>query len=380
MEASGKKILIACDSSRSLLDFRGKLIEALAERNKVYVFTPKIHQEHVRAKLLDSGVGIYENDLHGSNVSIASDLKYIYNLYQVIRSIKPDVFFPYTFKPVIYGALVARLCKINRITPMLTGLGYNFLDLSSRAGLVKMITKKLLKLSLGSSTLRVIFQNRDDYQTLLTSKIIGKSTQAFVVNGSGVDLSHYDYSPPDIRNASFLMISRLINAKGIREYYEAAKAIKMKYPGAEFKLVGSYDDNIDSISRELYDQIKNDGTINYLGEIDDVRPEIRASSVVVLPSYYGEGIPRCMLEAMAMGRPIITSNSVGCKETVNPDDSKQNGFLVPVKNVSALKDHMEYFINNRHDILIFGLNSRSYAEDRFDVHKVNNQMLAILEE
>lgn len=175
------------------------------------------------------------------------------------------------------------------------------------------------------------------------------------------------------------MIARLINAKGIKEYYESAKLLKQKFPEVRFKLIGPYDDNIDAINRELYSKIKSDGTIEYLGLVQDVRPHITDASIVVLPSYYGEGVPRCILEGMAMGRAVITSNSVGCKETVNPSVKATNGFLVPVKNVNELAAKMEYYVKHIDDIIKFGINGRKYAEEKFDVNKVNSQMVQILE-
>lgn len=374
------KILIACDSSRSLLQFRGKLIEALILQNDVSIFTPKITHSEIRLKLNELGVTIYENQLNSSNVSIWSDIKYLIHLLRVIRSVKPDVFFPYAFKPVIYGCLVATVCNVKRITPMLTGLGYNFLNTKSDKSIIKLITRALLKISLISrNKIHVILQNCDDYQTLLNFKIITKQTKAFIVNGSGVDLSHYNYTKPDSRNISFLMIARLINAKGVNEFYEAAKSMRSKFPEVKFKLIGPYDNNIDSIDPNLYQKIKSGEIVEYIGEVDDVRPLIQESSVVVLPSYYGEGVPRCILEGMAMGRAILTTNSVGCKETVIDETGKRNGFLVPAKNVDALISKMEYYITNAEDIIQFGIHGRKYAEDKFDVYKVNKQMLSVLQ-
>ncbi|WP_432709907.1 glycosyltransferase family 4 protein [Pedobacter sp.] len=375
-----KTILISCDSPRSLLDFRGKLIESLIVKHEVIIFTPKIEQDWIKKRLTELSIKIYENELNPSNVSVLSDLKYLFELSRVIRAIKPDVFFPYTFKPVIYGVMVARICKVSHITPMLTGLGYNFLDVGSGKSFVQKITRILLKISLGASKrLHIIFQNEDDYYTLIRSNIISKRNITHVVNGSGVDLSYYQYTLPDSLNISFLMISRLINAKGIKEYYYAAKQIKKKYPEVVFKLIGAYDDNIDAISSELYSKIKTDGTIQYFGLVDDVRPYINQCSVVVLPSFYGEGVPRCLLEGMAIGRAIITCNSVGCRETINPNLPQTNGFLIPIKDVKQLACKMEYYISHTEDIIRFGENGRKYATEKFDVKKVNQAMVNILE-
>ncbi|MNX69474.1 N,N'-diacetylbacillosaminyl-diphospho-undecaprenol alpha-1,3-N-acetylgalactosaminyltransferase [compost metagenome] len=193
-----------------------------------------------------------------------------------------------------------------------------------------------------------------------------------------MDLGHYDYSEPETTNISFLMISRLINAKGVNEFFEAAKTIRSKYPDIKFRLIGSFDDNIDSINKELYFKIQSGDTLEYIGQVDDVRPYIKNSSIVVLPSYYGEGVPRCILEGMAMGRAIITSDSVGCRETVNVSPSCTNGFLVPVKNIPALASKMEHYINNTRDIISYGINGRKFAKEKFDVNLVNAEMLKIM--
>lgn len=381
MERKIKKILVVCDSSDSLLDFRGKLIEALLLKNEVIVFSPKIGRQEIRAQLLDMGVQLRENNLKPSHVSVFSDLRYLHALYRVIKEVQPDIFFPYAFKPVIYGTLVAKFCRVKRITPMLTGLGYNFSDVNRRKGLVSMITRMLLKFSLRANPgLRIIFQNKDDRKKLITRGIIGPRHQSYVVNGSGVDLSHYHYTPPRTTPLSFLMISRLINAKGIREFYDAAKLMRQRYPEIRFKLIGAFDPNIDAIGPELYERISSGEVIEYYGSVSDVRPFLANASIVVLPSYYGEGVPRSLLEAMAMGRGIITSNSVGCKETVNPASNAVNGFLVPVKDVSALVSSMEYFCRHTNDVVQFGLNGRKFAKEKFEISLINERMLHILQE
>ncbi|WP_245221898.1 glycosyltransferase family 4 protein [Pedobacter kyungheensis] len=380
MNITKKKIFIVCDSSRSLLDFRGRLIEKMQQHNQVYVFTPKIEQDTVRKRLDDMKVITYESNLNGSNVSILSDLRFIFSLYKLMRSIKPDIFFPYTFKPVIYGSFVAKLCKVKLIAPMLTGLGYNFTDNSSSNKLVVKITRLLLKLSLKPDPrLNIIFQNKDDSERLVQLNILNKKHQVYVVNGSGVDLSHYNYSEPSTSPVTFLMVSRLINAKGIREYYDAAKIIHERFPKAVFKLIGSYDPNIDAINADLYQQIASGDTIQYMGQVDDVRPDIENSSVMVLPSYYGEGVPRCVLEGMAMGRPVITSDSVGCRETVNQIPGQANGFLIPVKDASALASKMEYFIKNCDEIIRFGSKGYEFAKSKFDVNLVNTELFKIMQ-
>src|SRR5690606_27328305 len=167
-----EKILIVCDSSKSLLDFRGKLIEALTLNNEVWVFTPRIKHNNVRYMLNSLGVHIQENTLESSNVSIFSDIQYIIQLYKLIIKLKPSVCFSYAFKPVIYSSLVAAFCNVSNIVPMLTGLGYNFSSANSKKRLVSVITKYLLKLSLSSKNTKIVLQNKDDYNTLVNENII----------------------------------------------------------------------------------------------------------------------------------------------------------------------------------------------------------------
>lgn len=380
MTFTSKKIFIVCDSSRNLLDFRGRLIEKMQQQNQVYVFTPLIEQASVRERLKDLGVITYESNLDGSNVSILSDLKFIFSLYRLIRKIKPDIFFPYTFKPVIYGSFLAKLCNVGLIAPMLTGLGYSFTNHAAGNKLVMRMTRMLLKFSLKPHPrLNIIFQNKDDSSRLVDLKILNKKHQVYVVNGSGVDLGHYQYSTPNTSKITFLMVSRLINAKGIQEYYDAAKLVSARFPNTEFKLVGPYGPNIDAISTALYQEITCGNVIRYLGQLDDVRPEIESASVLVLPSYYGEGVPRSVLEGMAMGRAVITSDSVGCRETISNDPELKNGFLIPIKDANALATKMEYFINNKQEIINCGSRGRAFAKKKFDVNLINSDIFKIMQ-
>jgi len=379
MEKRNKVILISCDSPRSLLDFRGKLMDALLVDHEVHVFTPPITQGPIALQLKSMGVITHENQLQPSTVHVTSDLKYISDLYRLLRKLKPDIFFPYTFKPVIYGTVVARICGVRTIAPMLTGLGYNFSEHTDRVTPLQRVVRLLLKISLlPHGNLRLILQNNDDCANLRQHNIITAKTKVHVVNGSGVDLDHYHYSEPDPGKVRFLMVSRLIKAKGVEEYYHAARVVKASFPDTRFTLIGAYEENVDTIDAELYQRILSDGVLDYVGLVTDVRPYIKDASVVVLPSYYGEGVPRCLLEAMAMGRAIITCDSVGCRETVNLHKKQTNGFLVPRKDAQQLASRMEYYINNKSDISRFGRNGRKYAAEKFDVHEINKVMVNIL--
>ena len=373
-----KKIIISCTNAESLINFRGRLIKRLLEHNRVHVITPFITAEETRKNLLALGLKIHETKINRNGISIILDIRYTLKLIQLIKEIKPDIFFAYTFKPVIFGTLAATFCRVKNINAMLTGLGYSFANTSDN--FLTIMSKKMLRFSLKiNKNLKIIFQNSDDHQELLNKKIISKYSRAFVVNGSGVDLSHYHYSTPDITKFTFVMFSRLIKSKGVVEFYDAARIIKKKYPEVKFILAGGYiQGSTDSIDNDLFLKIKNDGIIEYLGWITDVRSYIEQSSAIVLPSYYREGVPRSLLESLAMGRPIITTNMIGCRETVCTIPGKENGFAVPAKDVNALVSKMEYLINFPYKIIELGKNGRLFAEEKFDVEKVNQQMVDIL--
>lgn len=223
---------------------------------------------------------------------------------------------------------------------------------------------------------KVFFQNPDDQMLFKKMGILKDSVSSFVVNGSGVNVFEYAVKPFPTNNnlptPKFLLIARLLGDKGIREYAQAAKIIKNKHPQIQFDLVGWIDDNPNAIRQDELDGWISEGLFHYWGKLSDVKPAIAASSIYVLPSYR-EGTPRTVLEAMAMGRPIITTNAPGCRETVIDG---YNGYLIPIKSVSELANAMEKFILNPELIYKMGAASRKFAEEKFDVNAVNQTMLS----
>ncbi len=217
----------------------------------------------------------------------------------------------------------------------------------------------------------VLFQNPDDRKALLSSGLISPKTSTVIVNGSGVDVARFAPAALPDQPITFLLIARLLREKGISEYARAAAIIKSRHLDAQFVLIGPLEPHLDAIKEADIRGWVDEGTLTWGGAVSDVRPHIAASSVYVLPSYH-EGTPRTVLEAMAMGRPIITTDAPGCRETVIEG---QNGFLVPVRNVDKLADAMERFINNPSLLGVMGQHSRKIAETKYDVHLVNEVML-----
>ena len=305
-----------------------------------------------------------------------ADAKTLKSLYTLMRDIKPTYVLAYTIKPVIYGTLAAWAAKVPHRFALITGLGYAFqqVEETGKRNYFQKIIHELYRQAL-SKTDKVFFQNPDDLNLFKQLKLISNKTPTTIVNGSGVDTSEYNIAPLPVSNKQpeirFLLIARLLADKGIREYANAAKIIKNKYPEVNFDLVGLIDSNPTAISQQELDEWVDQGLLNFWGRLDDVRPAIAASSIYVLPSYR-EGTPRTVLEAMSMGRPVITTDAPGCRETVV---DSYNGYLVPVKSVDGLVKAMEEFILNPELISTMGKASRKIAEDKFDVHSVNNIMI-----
>jgi glycosyltransferase involved in cell wall biosynthesis len=219
----------------------------------------------------------------------------------------------------------------------------------------------------------VIFQNPDDRLLFKRLDFLMDTQKTYLVNGSGVNLDHYYFSAPkQADQVSFLLIGRLIRSKGISEYAKAAEIIKKRHDNVSFRLLGSLTGSSDLVSKEDLGRWVSEGTVEYCGRADDVRPFIEMASVIVLPSFYGEGTPRSVLEAMSMGRPVITTDAPGCRETV---EEGVNGFLVPVRDSKALAEAMERFIEKPELIKKMGRESRRIAEEKYDVRKVNQVIL-----
>lgn len=369
-------IVTISSQSSSLVNFRGSMLKEFVKRgHQVYAFGPD-YDKNVDEKLQSWDINYSTYHLKRNGTNIISDVYSYYTLKRIINKIKPDIVFSYTIKPVIYGCWAAKSCKVNNIYAMITGLGSAFDNKNSISSqLLSCITEKLYKGALKNID-GVIFQNSDD-QSVFLKKDLAKKEKTYIVNGSGVDLDWYNYdNNMPISPVKFLLIGRLIKEKGIYNYIEAAKLIKQKYKNkVEFHLVGGLDTNPSSIQQKELVKWVNQEFLNYHGSVQDVRPFIKNSSVFVLPSYYGEGTPRTALEALSIGRPLITTNAPGCKETVKDGI---NGFLIPIKDSYRLAEAMEKFIINPTLISKMSLESRKLAEEKYDVNKVNSDILKIL--
>lgn len=373
------KFLIIASYPASILKFRGALIAAIHQAGfEIHIAAPQFNdypEEHESLTAL--GYVVHPIPMQRTGTNPLNDAKTLSALYLLMKKIQPSHVMGYTIKPIIYGSLAAKLTRVPHRFALITGLGYAFQGADEQGykkSNLQKIMHKLYSVAL-ASTHKVFFQNPDDEALFRTMKILQPKASTTVVNGSGVDISEYSVQPfatiDDILVPRFLLIARLLGDKGVREYAQAAKIIKDKYPQAQFDLVGWIDDNPDAIEEQELDSWINEELFNFWGKLDDVKPAIAASSIYVLPSYR-EGTPRTVLEAMAMGRPIITTDAPGCRDTVIDG---YNGYLVPVKAVEELAAAMERFIVNPALVIKMGKASRQLVEEKFDVNAVNQSML-----
>ena len=366
---SVEKFILVASHPDSLLNFRGPLIRALLSKDlEVHVAAPDLNADSLIRRSLESyGVNVHKIHMKRTGMNPISDLRTIFQLWILMKKIKPNYFLGYTHKPVIYGNLAAWMAGVNKQFALITGLGYTF---QSQILWLNHLLQFLYRISMRRVE-KVFFQNPDDETLFQNLGIIKTSDQkSVVVNGSGVDLKKFNIASFP-RKIQFLLIARLLGDKGVREYFKAAKAVRKNHPDIKFGLVGWIDNHPDAISKKELDESIDAGDIFFYGRMDDVKPAISESSVYVLPSYR-EGTPRTVLEAMAMGRPIITTDAPGCKETVKDGI---NGYIVKVKSSQALVEAMLCFIEQPELIESMGNSSRKIAEEKYDVDKVNKHMM-----
>lgn len=363
------RVLMMGGYAESLVNFRGALLrEMVACGHEVHACAPEDSAD-IKAALADMGVTYFPVLLDRTGINPVRDLLAIKKLITLISTLKPDIFLGYTIKPVIYGSIAAKVAGVPAIFSMITGLGYSFSGDSLKSRLVGRVAGLLYRLALKFNT-HVFFQNPDDLELFRQKGFIRDIDQAVLINGSGVDIDEYcPVAHPS--SISFLLIARLLPDKGIYEYADAARKIREKYANVKFRLVGWMDKNPCAIEERDLHEWQVSGDIEFIGRLADVRPSLADCSVFVLPSYR-EGTPRTVLEAMAMGRPVITTNAPGCRETVSEG---VNGYLIPVRDVDSLVNAMETFIKHPGLIKRMGKASREIAEEKYDVRKVNARIM-----
>ena len=329
------------------------------------------------------GLKVINLPMSRSGMNLKEELGTLLFLLKLYRREKPDVVHHVGMKTILWGTLAARFAKVKGVVNAISGLGGFFAE--DNTLIVAKVVPMVLRFSHDRKNLLCIFQNDEDKGLYVKNKII-KEEQARYIKGSGVDLKEFCYTPEPVVNENdnsvnklrVILTARMIVEKGIFILTEAAEKLRPKYEDkVEFLLVGGIDDHPGAITKEQLDAVCDGKYIQWLGYRTDVKELLQSSHIVAFPSYYMEGLPKSLIEADAIGRPIITTNSIGCKEAVIDG---HNGYLIPTKNVDVLVEKLNILLNNTKLRQEMGRNSRAYAEANFSLDVVIEKHLAIYEE
>ena len=387
------KLLILTADPKTLLCHRKELIRSIAAKGWEVVAAASGPGGAAEEFLRSVGGKYVELTGTRSGMNPIVDWRTFQELRRVIREETPDVVLPYTIKSVAYGSLAASMEKVPAMYPLICGLGYAFAPARSfKQWLVGRVSSLLYKLALRRATL-VFLQNHEDERLLRERGILHDDTPSQVVNGSGVELDAFtprevDTTGVERGRMNFVLVSRLLKSKGIPEFVEASRALKAEFPLWQFHVLGASDPGPDGISAAQVESWVAEGVIHYHGSQADVRPFLAQAHAFVLPTYYREGVPRASLEALAAGLPIITTDSVGARETVQlttagelqrraqePVMEGKNGYLVRPRHVPGLCYAMRMLAARPHRLAELSAQSRQLAVNRFDVHRVNAVMM-----
>jgi glycosyltransferase involved in cell wall biosynthesis len=362
-----RKIVISVNTAWNIHNFRSGLVKALTRHGyDVMVMAP---DDDYSPRLAPLGCRFKRLPMDNNGTSPTRDLALLIKYWRVLQSVRPLAYLGYTIKPNVYGSIAAHGLNIPVINNI-AGLGSTFVNNS----LLTCVVKRMYRTSLRRSN-RVFFQNQDD-RNLFVKAGLTRASAADLLPGSGIDLQRFIPLPPaplQSRCFRFLLVARMLRDKGIEEYAAAAEMVRRHLPGVQFQLLGAVDTkNPNSIPMEKIRGWEKAGLIQYLSETDDVRPFLADADCIVLPSYR-EGVPRSLLEAAAVGRPIIATDVAGCKEVVDHD---ANGFLCKVKSAADLADKMVRMVHlPQEQRLAMGEQGRKKVMAQFDENIVIGKYL-----
>jgi len=360
------KITLITPTSNQVMTFRKALIERLQSENfKVSVIT---FDDEYRKEIEAKNVKLYHVDGSNRSKNLFKNFELKNKYTKLLRQIQPDIVFTFMLKPNIYGVRAAKKAGVKKIFSMVEGAGDVFINNSLKWKIIRAYVCRLYRKSFKHSQ-KVFFLNNSDKAEFIERKLV-RPEQCIVIPGIGVDLEHFAYKPLK-NNRTFLMIARMLKTKGVMEYCSAARIVKQKYPDAIFNYLGGEGTVKIADIQEFID----DGSINYLGTTADVRPYLEDCSAFVLPSYYREGLPMSIMEAEAVGRGIITTNNIGCIDTVN---EQFNGYLVNIKDAENLSEKILWLLNHPQKTKQIGINARKFAEENFDKDKINAKILSCI--
>lgn len=368
-----RRIAVICSYTVSLVNFRFRLLKAMVDNGHEVIALGPEHDQPTIDTLASIGVRFVQIPMARAGLNPLQDLGTLRAMTARLREIAPDVVLAYTMKPIVYGLIAARLAGVRERHALVTGLGYVYSDegADARRLTVRRIATMLYRIALRGDG-RVFVYNDADDQDIRKGRMVSDLSRIVPVAGSGVDFAHYPASPVPEGPPVFLMIARLLREKGALDLVEAARRLKARGIEARVQILGPLDPSPLAISKAEVDAWNAEGAVEYLGETKDVRPYLKACSVYVLPSYYREGIPRSILEAMATGRAVVTADTPGCRDTVVEGE---NGYVVPPRDPAALAAALARFAEDPGLAARMGRRSLDFARERFDVEAVNRKLL-----
>jgi len=327
--------------------------------------------------LVDLGIKVHLLPFSRSGKNVLSELNALKAIYKLLKVVKPDLVHAVTIKPVLYGGIISRVCNVPAFVGAISGLGLVFIANNFKDKVIRFFVKCLYKLSFKHHNMTAIFQNKIDKGTLIDIGIINNKN-TLLIKGSGADLTEYSYSVEPNGVPTVIMAARLLKEKGVVEFISMARTLKEKGVAANFVLVGEPDyGNPNSFTEDDLVLWKKENIIDLVGFSNEIPKLFSQAHIVVLPSYYGEGLPKVLIEAAACGRPIVTTNNPGCMEAVIENET---GFIVPIKDVDSLSSAVLKLINNKELRIQMGTAARTFAEREFDVNNVVNKHLEIYNE
>ncbi len=362
-------VLINSGRTSAYLTVRRRLITSIIAKGHRVVLTG--YEEGYEQEIEEMGASFINVPFNRAGFNPFKDLGLIRKYHRIIKQEHIDIVHSYTIKPNIYGSIAARLAGLKKVFPTLNGIGFAFTGLGTKAKVARFFASILYRIAFRCSK-AIFFHNTDDIRLMVDAHLT-TANKCVLTLGSGIDMEYYGaVEMPD--TISFLLISRLLKAKGILEYIEAAQNVKQIYPEIVFKLVGPTDPNPTGLKLHDLQRYIDDHVVEYFDNQTDVRPFLRDSAVFVLPSYR-EGLPHTILEAMSTGRAILTTNVAGCRETVV---NEENGFLVQARSVENLTEKMIWMIENPLRVKEMGHKSVHMARELFEDKKVNHTIINMM--
>ncbi len=362
------KAIVLSSFTTSLLWFRLDMMKAFQKRGYEVLAVGDGPEHEWSERFQKEGIRYRSIPVDRNGTNPLRDLRTLSALIRLLQEEKPDKIFAYHAKTVIYGGIAARINGIKEFYPLIAGVGSVFLGSGIKNKIIRTCLVNEYRIGMKHAA-GYFFQNKDDLGVFLSHKIIGPD-KVTMLHGSGVNITRF-HPAPFPEKATFLCISRLIRDKGVLEFLQACRQIRLNHPDVRCMLVGPFDTNPSAIKPEELQAYIDDGSVEYFGEQRDVFPYLVQSSVFILPSYH-EGTPKTVLEAMASGRAVITTDAPGCRETVQ---NGENGILVPVKDTASLAAAMEQLIHSPERVHAMGIAGRKIAEREFDVHLVNQAII-----